>query len=137
MKLYELANPSDPYTFYAPSIEVAGIAAAMISTGFGATPVDGEGESSPVLFGWDEWMKEKGIDSDWIEAHTAEIADALDSFLIGNAAKRADVESMLEMLPDDKKQEWRDQRQDRHRSSLNQIGETAYELAKHLRSKAA
>lgn len=137
MKLYELANPSDPYTFYAPSVEVAGMAAALLSTRFGATPVDGEGESSPVLFGWDEWMNEKGIDSDWIEAHSAEIADALDSFLIGDAAKRADVESMLDMLPDDKKQEWRDQRQDRHRSSLSQIGEAAYQLAERLRNKAA
>jgi len=136
LKLYELANPSDPYTFYAPSVEVAGVAAAMLSTSFGATPVDGNGESSPVLFGWEEWMKEKGIDNEWIAEHKLAIADALDSFLIGDPNRRADVESMLEMLPDDKKAEWRGSRQDRNRTSLNQIGESAYKLAKQLREPA-
>jgi len=135
MKLYELANPSDPYTFYAPTIEVAGAAVALLSTSFGAIPVDGEGESTPVLFGWEEWLKEKGIDSKWADSHRLEIADALDSFLIGGADKRADVESMLRMLSDDKKKEWRDERQNRRRSSLNQIGESAYKTADNLRKK--
>jgi hypothetical protein len=135
MKLYELINPSDPYTFYAPNIEIAGVAAALLSTGFGAKPVDGEGESSPVLFGWGEWMKDKGIDSKWIELHSNEIAAALDTFLIGGAAARGDVEKMLEMLPEEKRQEWKESRQDRHRSSMTQIGETAYKLAATLRPK--
>jgi len=133
--LYELVNPRDPYTFYAPSVEVAGVAAALLSTGFGATPVNGEGESSPVMFGWEEWMKEKGIDDAWIADNKQDIADALDSFLIGDANKRADVESMMAMLPEDKKTEWRNIRQDRHRGSLNQIGEAAYTLANELRHK--
>ena len=136
LKLYELVNPSDPYTFYAPSVEVAGLASAMLSPSFGASPVDGEGESSPVMFGWNEWMKEKGIDDEWIAENKLAIADALDSFLIGNANRRADVESMVEMLPDDKKAEWRGSRQDRNRTSLNQIGESAYKLAKQLREPA-
>lgn len=134
MKLYELANPSDPYTFYAPSIEVAGIAVALLSTKFGAIPVGGEGERSPVLLGWDNWMKEKGIDSSWIKEHRQEIATTLESFLIGNAKERTDIESILSLLPDDKKQELRDLRQDRHRSSLNPIGEAAYKLADQLRN---
>jgi hypothetical protein len=136
LTLYELVNPSDPYTFYAPSVEVAGVAAYSLSTGFGATPVAG-GESSPVLFGWVEWFEAKGIDNAWCEAHLAEIADALDSFLIGSAAHRADVESMLDELPAEKREAWRAKRQDRHRSSMNQIGEAAYARAKQLRQKAA
>ena len=136
LKLYELVNPSDPYTFYAPSVEIAGLVSAMLSPSFGASPVDGEGESSPVMFGWNEWMKEKGIDDEWIAEHKLAIADALDSFLIGNANRREDVESMLEMLPDDKKAEWRDSHQNRNRTSLNQIGESAYKLAKQLREPA-
>lgn len=135
LTLYELANPSDPYTFYAPSVEVAGMAAALLSTGFGAAPVSGEGESSPVLFGWEDWMKEKGIDEAWIADNKQVIAEALDSFLIGDANRRADVESMMEMLPEDKRIEWREKRQDRHRGSMNQIGEAAYALAKKLRQE--
>lgn len=134
--LYTLANPSDPYTFYAPSVEVAGMAAAMLSTAYGAIPVNREHEASPVLSGWDAWMTQKGIDDTWMRKHILEIADAMDSFLIGNAKSRADAESMLSMLPDDKKDEWIAQRQARNRSSLTQIGEKAYALAKELREAA-
>lgn len=137
LRLYELINPSDAYTFYAPSIEVAGVCAVLLSTGFGARPVDGEGESTPVLFGWNEWLESRGINTEWVDQHCEEIAAAYDSFLIGDARKRADVESMLAMLPEDKRQEWRDQRQDRHRSSLNQIGEAAYAKAKAMRGRSS
>lgn len=137
LTLYDLVNPSDSYTFYAPSIEVAGVCAMLLSTAYGATPVDGQSESSPVFFGWSEWLEQKGINQDWIDLHSEEIAAAYDSFLIGDARSRADVESMLEMLPEDKRQEWRDKRQDRRRSSLNKIGENAYEFAKKIREKAA
>lgn len=137
MTLYELVNPSDGYTFYAPSIEIAAACAVLLSTGFGATPSSGEGESTPVLFGWQEWLDERGIDSEWIDSHRDEIADAYESFLIGGSSERADVESMLAMLPEEKREEWRNQRQDRRRSSMNQIGEAAYAKAKQLRSKSS
>ena len=65
--------------------------------------------------------------------YTLKIAGAFDSCLIGDAAKRADVESMLEMLSDNKKKEWRDQRQDRHRTSVSQIGEAAHDYSAKLR----
>lgn len=133
MKLYELINPSDPYTFYAPSIEVAGVCAALLSTSFGAKSV-GDDESTPVLFGWQEWLDERGINMDWIDEHREEIAAAFDSFLIGDAAKRADVESMLKMLPEERRVEWRNERQDRQRTSLSQIGEAAYVNAAKLRA---
>jgi len=134
-KLYELCNPSDPYTFYAPTVEVAGVAACLLSTGFGAVSIDGE-ERTPILFGWDEWLTEKGIDETWFKTHALEIADALDSFMIGDAARRADVDSMLELLPPEKRNQWVAERQERRRSSLNKIGERAYELAQKFRSEA-
>lgn len=134
MPLYELINPSDPYTFRANSVEIAGAATVLLSTQFGAKPVDGEGEGTPVLFGWEEWLKAHGIDRDWIDAHALEIADALDSFLIGNPHTRADVESMLAELPPEKREAWRLKRQGRHRTSMSQIGEAAYEMAARLRA---
>lgn len=137
MALYELVNPSDPYTFHAPSIEVAGVCAVLLSPAYGAIPVNGDGEGTPVLFGWGEWLEERGVNSEWIDEHRNEIADAYDSFLIGDAAEREDAESMLEMLPEEKRQEWRDQRQDRRRSSMSQIGEAAYAKAKQLRDRSS
>jgi hypothetical protein len=135
MPLYELINPSDPYTFEAPSIEVAAASAWLLSSGFGAKAIDGD-EATPVLFGCEDWMKARGMDSaGWFTAHESEIAAALDSFLIGKAADRADVEDMLAELPEEKREAWRARRQDRHRTSLNQIGERAYQLAEKLRAK--
>ena len=136
MKLYELINPSDRYTFYAPSIEVAGVVVCQLSPSFGAKEIGGD-EQTPILFGWDDWLENHGIDKKWVEVHLTEIADALDSFLIGGPNERADVESMLAMLPEEKREEWRAQRQDRHRSSKNQIGEAAYAYAKAIRKKLA
>ena len=39
MPIYELNNPSDPYTFEAENIEVAGAAVVYLSTSYGATEV--------------------------------------------------------------------------------------------------
>lgn len=138
MHVYELINPSDPYTFEAPNIEVAGAAVCLLSTGFGAKRLSGEvDESTPVLFGWEEWFKSHGIDSTWLNEHGAAVADALDSFLIGDAATRSDTMDMLAQLSEDKRDAWRSRRQDRHRSSMNDIGEAAYAMAKRLRATVA
>lgn len=133
--LFELINPSDPYTFIAPSLEVAGVTACLLSSGFGARCLDvgHQDEVTPILFGWDDWLEDRGIDSEWMNAHKPELAEALESFLIGSANHRADVEAMLAMIPDDKKEQWKNERQDRHRTSMNRIGEAAYSLAKKIR----
>ncbi len=134
MKLYELINPSDKYTFLAPNIEIAGVSVVLISSSYGAECIDDDcDERTPILFGWDDWLGEKGIDQNWVESHKTEIADCLESFLIGGKAEREDVDSMLSMLTDDKRQEWIDGRQERRRSSVSKIGEYAYAKAKQLR----
>lgn len=135
MPVFELINPSDPYTFVAPSLEVAAVCAAMLSTGFGARQVDPPAdETSPVLLGWDEWLADRGIDRRWIEAHESELADAFESFLIGNLADRRDVEEALALIPAESREAWRARRQERHRTSINDIGESAYRWARRLRS---
>lgn len=136
MKLYELINPSDRYTFRAPNIEIAAVVVLQLSSSFGASEVGGN-ESTPVLFGWEDWLKEHGIDEHFCDDKLPEIADALDSFLIGDPNERSDVESMLAELPEEKREAWRAKRQDRHRSSMNQIGEAAYRYANVIRQKVA
>lgn len=132
-RLWILSNPSDTYTFRAPTLEVAGAAVAMLSTAFGARPADGQGEGTPAVFGWEEWLAARGIDRAWVVAHLEDIAAALDSFLIGAPDEREEVERQLALLPEDQRAAWRSHRQDRHRSSLNDIGEEAYETARRLR----
>lgn len=136
MPLYELINRSDPYTFEAPNIEVAGVAVGLLSTGFGAKDLtQGSDESSPILFGWDEWLKDHSIDKAWFASHREELADALESFLIGDQAARADAEDVLRLLPEGEREAWRSRRQDRRRSSMNDIGGAAYRMAKRLRNQ--
>ena len=135
MPVYELINPSDPYTFEAPNIEIAGVAACLLSSGFGAEDLTpGSDESSPVLFGWEEWLKARSIDEAWVKTHAIEVADALDSFLIGDLADREDAGEVLRLLPEDEREAWRSQRQDRRRISMNKIGEAAYAMAKRFRN---
>jgi hypothetical protein len=134
--LFELINPSDPYTYTAASFEVAAVAACLLSTGFGCRCIDpgASDETSPILLGWEQWLGDRGIDEDWLTAHMADIADAWESFVIGSADSRADVELALSHIPTPEgRQSFLAARQDRDRSSVNQIGEVAYENARRYR----
>ena len=133
--LYELINMSDTYTFYADSIELAGVCACLLGNGYGAKRADGEGETTPVLFGWNEWLADRGVDQAWVDSHRIEIADAYDSFLIGSASQRADIDEAVAAMPEEKRKEFILKRQNKRRSSMNQIGEYAYELAEFFREK--
>lgn len=133
--LWELINPSDPYTFEAPNLSIAAVCAELLSRGFGARCIDPghDDECSPVLFGWDEWLKDRGIDGDWVVEHRHEIADALDSFLIGRASERKEAKEAMAMMTPEKAAEYKAARQERNRTSMNQIGEAAYKIAARLR----
>ena len=135
MKLYELINPSDKYTFYAPNIEVAGCCAMLLSYMFSAVEVTDEGnaESSPAIWGHDEWMKQRGINEDWIDEHSNEIAEAFESFVISD---RSEYEESIKYMSPENVLKYKAERQDRQRSSMNQIGERAYEYAKRFRERA-
>lgn len=135
--LYILMNPSDPYTFYAPNIAVAGVAVAMISTNYGAKPAEGDGASSPMIFGWDRWMAQQGIDTAWMVEHGAAIADALDSLLIGEPAQREELDQMWLSLPVDERHAWRENRQREFQSSVNCIAARAYALSNQIRDNLA
>ena len=127
--VWEIANPSDKYTIKGPFMACA-VAVAVL--GNGAYGIEG----TPVLFGWDGWLKDKGIEdlSAYIDAHKGEIADALDSVLIGSEADRAEVESALALMPAEKRAAWLNERHDRRRSSMNNIGGRARKLAAMLRA---
>jgi hypothetical protein len=136
MMLWELINPSDPYTFRADSVEVAGAVVLFLSYRFGARTIDEEPVmQTPLLTGWDAWLEAHGIDSDWITAHRVEIADALDSLLIGSKDNRVDAEEAMNRMAPEEREAWRNQRQERLRTSLNEIGEIAYRKAKLLRGE--
>lgn len=138
MPLYELINPSDPFTFESPDILTAGVAVALLSTGFGAVCIDGSSdERTPVLFGWGEWLQSYGLNDEWLAEHRLQVADALDSFLIGSASDRDELRRAMELMTPEAREQFKSERNERQRSSMNNIGRAAYAMAARLRAAAA
>lgn len=144
MSLWELINPSDPYTFESPSHEVAALVVIALGSGkCGGREIldDGvEGLEVPIMFfGGVEWYdKTFGRDiAAGVDALRPQVADALDSLLIGSAGERLRMERVFEAItsPEDRaaaRLAWHDEK----RSSLNDYGPWAASLAKNLRAQA-
>lgn len=147
MKLYELGNPSDPYTYYASSDLVA--IATNLYLGQGKTfCIDTEsGEQlGPMLLFASEQQVEAALKETFgeeslggfMKQHRAEIADALDSLMIFNAKKRRDYEDALVHITDPNEREaYREKVLNRHRSSLNNYAAWAWGQAKSIREQLA
>jgi hypothetical protein len=136
LPLWELINPSDPYTFRAASVEIAAAVAFLLSPSYGARNVATD-EGTPMLTGWPEWLSVRGIDGAWSLNHAEEIATAMDSLLFGLAEDRDALEKMIAMVPEAEQKDWIAKRQGRVRTSMNRIGEKAYREAIWWRSKAS
>lgn len=128
MQLFELVNPSDPYTFYAENLAIAGTVAQLLSPMYGAVNVNDSDESTPVLFGWEEFNSEHGINADFVNANKQKLHDAFDSFLIGSVSERKELDFALSKMTDEAKTSYLAERQERQRTSLNTIGENAFKL---------
>ena len=126
MKLYEIINPSDAMTMYAPTPVLAGVAVALM--GNGKLGVEG----SPILFGWDEWLKENGIEdlSAWVKDHAAEVGTALRSVALGSVNDRRDYDAALAAIDcPEKRAAFIVARNDRRRSSMSDWETWAHQLA--------
>lgn len=140
MRLYEIINPSDPYTMEVEDFREAAVGLLMLSTAFALEPVDGkEGPRMPILAfgGMDKWLEEnvcprKDIPN-WVQDHREGIAKALGSVLIGKAEQRDLYRSAMDAIDDPAKREaFREKWHDTKRSSMNDIGAAAWETAKDL-----
>jgi hypothetical protein len=136
---YEIINPSDHYTIECPDLEIAFVACCLLGNGqYAFDPLDDVGVKVPLFMfgGHDEWCMETfGASTDDVlarslKARRAEVADALDSVLIG---KR---EAFAALAPERGSEAWQEARakwHDTHRSSFNDIGGRAYQIAAKLR----
>jgi len=141
--LYEIVNMRDPYTIEAMSLDVAAVACAILGGGqYQFRPLEDGGEEIPFFMfgGEDEWCQKhfretfeqtaSRVRKDKME----ELADCLDSVLIGHAQDRKTYNNGLELIDDPEKREiWRCLWHDERRSSLNDIGGRAYKIAKNFR----
>jgi hypothetical protein len=143
MPIFEIINPSDPYTLVG-SKEAAIVAVTFL--GGGKYGLGGEdGNEMPFLM----FMSEDEVDTyfkkvlgmpllDWVDNNRTELIECFDSVLIGGKGERQTFEKGLELIDDEsKKKAWREEWHDRKRSSMNDIGGRAQDYALQMRQKMA
>ena len=139
MALFEISNPSDPYTIKSDDWRVTCAATLLLGGGaYGLTEYRGK-RGMPVflLGGCDAWFKsEFNCDAEeFIKTTSLEsIIAALDSVLIGSPSSRLEFDLALDAIDNpEKKRAVLAARHDRKRSSMNNIGASAERLANKLR----
>jgi hypothetical protein len=142
-RVYVITNPSDTYTIKGTRQSCA-VATLLIGDGWWGLKDSETGEDAlPVLapFGEnavEEYLrKELGICGEeelinWILNNIEQVIDALDSVVIG---KRSIYEKLCDNMPEPEREAFRLQWHDELRTSINDIGAAAWDLAKRLREK--
>jgi hypothetical protein len=141
-ELFEIVNPSDPYTIQGEREPVCAAALLLGNGMYPVVPVAGGPQVLPFL----ALSGEDGLDTWWREAFgrsfseslqlRGAVAEALESVMIGSAADRARMERVLAAIssPEDRERAraaWHDER----RSSTNDIGRQAAALAARIRAQ--
>jgi hypothetical protein len=135
MKTYEIINPSDPYTIEAESFKTACVAVCLLGNGQWAVKSTDEKEEMPMFLfgGHDEWFEmtfgepfKNALDS----ISPKELSDCLGSVVIGSPTQRIIYYKTLALIDDPaKKQAYREHWHNKYRSSMNDIGRTAWAIA--------
>jgi hypothetical protein len=138
--IYEIVNPSDPYTIEG-DLRPCAMATILLGEGWYAL-TDAEGNSAMPILALgdvgDKWAQEQfdGTLQELMDGTpNEEIAAALDTVLIGLPSERETITAVLDSISDPAEREqaraiWLDKK----RSSMNNIGGRAVALAKALRS---
>ncbi len=136
--LYELINPSDPYTFEAKDRETAALAVFLLSTGYGAHCLTEERVDSDVpvfIFGgWREWYIDtfKRTPEEGLESLKEDVRACLNSFVYGHESDRQTYQLAIDGITNTEKRiEFIKHWQNKH-SSLNNIGDIAFKVAMKL-----
>jgi len=140
MPIYNLINPSDAYTFIAPSDEAAAVSVLFLSHGaYGAESTESDFASPIFSFSGEEyaeqWFKENfghGL-SESLDKHLEIMPEVLESFLIASKAERETIDLACSMVSNEQARELRLKFHDNKRSSTNNIGKVAWNKAERLR----
>ena len=132
----EIINPSDALTLKTDDFIAAAIAVTILGDGkFGIQEIGGEKRCTPIIWGWTDWFIENGINElgSYIEQNRLLLAEILESVMLGNSKDREELDSMIAIIPKESIDEWILERNDRRRSSMNNIEGYAHSWAKKLR----
>lgn len=141
-KLYEIINPSDEVHIEAADQMVACVAILFLGEGkYGLQNEHGESILPLFFFGGHEgWLAQRGVPDlpEYLVTNVDAIADVLDTATLGSARDYAFYKSAVEAIDDPVKREaFREQWDDKKRSSSNNICAAARSLARALRARAA
>lgn len=137
--LFEITNPSDPYTMEAPDLEIAACAVCLLGSGqYGLNELGGDKTGNMPVFllnDHDAWFtKQFGKDfgatlNAVLMTRRHALAAALASIRIGSAAMRRKFDADLAKLgSDDEAAMFLTAFHDKHRTSLNDIGRHAWAM---------
>ena len=145
-RTYEISNPSDAYTMQASDLKVAQMATLLLGQGaYGLQDADGNtafpiyGNTALPIFlfgGGKEFpLREFGVVGPWIDANRDALVDALESVQIGGISERRELDDALSCMATENRAEYLKRRHDRLRTSQNNIGQAAWDLAARLRER--
>lgn len=137
--LFEIINPSDPYTMEAPDLEIAACAVCLLGSGqYGLNELSGDKSGHVPVFllgGHDEWFtKQFGKDfgaslNAVLMTRRQVLAGALASVRVGDASLRREFDAELAKLAaDDEAAMFLTVFHDSKRTSMNDIGRHAWQL---------
>lgn len=134
---YKLINPSDSYTFVAKDRETAALTVFSISTMYAAETRERDPEMDIPMFifgGSVEWYKEQfgRTPQEGLRKRKADVCMALSSFVLGGFADREKYEAALDAIDDPSKKKRFIEKWQNTRTSLNDIGAYAHQLAEKL-----
>lgn len=139
MPTYELINPSDPYTLVSDDPNVAAVACMILGEGWYSLRDEAGQSVCPIFLPGadpDDWLRPRcGLSAEeFLTAHRVEIAECLETVLIGGFGDRVEVQAATSRMTTEAATSWLTERHDRRRSSLNDIGKRARGIAAALRS---
>lgn len=143
--LYNIINPSDPYTIEASSLDVAAMSAILLGQGnYGFKSLDGSESIPEFAFGGGDDWSQKHFEEDLMEMSNrvmdtklGEVADCLDSVLYGDKEDRVEFLAATKDMDRPNFEATRILRQQDKCSSMNDIGDRAYRMAAKLRKSIA
>lgn len=140
---YEIINPSDKCFFKADDLKIAGLVTVILGNGqYGAEPEE-EGAPNVPLFlfgGFDEWWAQNGDGESEgaVDRNAPEIIAALRTVCYGDLRERALFDEACAAIDDpQKKADFIESWNDKHRSSMNNIMGRAHAIAEKLEQSRA
>lgn len=136
----EIINPSDPYTIECESFLIGAVAVYILGGDKMALQREEGDDGTPILFGreGEEWIADRGVPdvAAFVDQNKLALADALASVRIGSVRERSQNAVAIAHMTVVDAEKYLAEFHDKRRSSMNDIGGRAWQLAKRLRWSA-